>query len=157
VPLYETSETAIQIQMRTFMDAFPSGTVWNSSQTKKGYDVVLLGSATPIKIELLDIQQRIDRSLAIQGSLRDVRIGSAIDLLGTYSASGADMKDWLANAAINRDMSLKLEYISGLALNENRADDIYGKLAAGRSYPEKLLVVPPGQAAELKRRILEAR
>ena len=35
VPLYETSELAIQIQMRTFMDAFPNGTVWNTAITGK--------------------------------------------------------------------------------------------------------------------------
>src|SRR5262249_23084526 len=41
VPLYETSELAIKIQMRTFVEAFPTGTVWNSAANNKGYDVVL--------------------------------------------------------------------------------------------------------------------
>src|SRR5436190_3524568 len=42
VPLYETSELAIKIQMRTFVEVFPRGTVWNSAANNKGYDVVLL-------------------------------------------------------------------------------------------------------------------
>ena len=153
VPLYETSEEAIQIQMKTFMDAFPDGTVWNSASNGKGYDVVLLGRNQPLHVDLLEIQSRIDRTPAIGESLREVKMASAMDLLATYGASAHDMTAWYATTPLNRDFSLKLEYISGMALNANEADAIYAHMVARRTYPADAFVAPPGLEAELRRRI----
>ncbi|MES1207610.1 MAG: fused MFS/spermidine synthase [Pseudomonadota bacterium] len=156
VPLYETSEEAIQIQMKTFMDAFADGTIWNSASNGKGYDVVLLGRAEPLRMDLLEIQARIDRTPAIGQSLRDVKMGSAVDLLATYGASAHDMRSWYAKTPLNRDFSLKLEYISGLALNAKEADEIYEHMVAARTYPSGAFIAPPNLEAELRRRILGA-
>jgi hypothetical protein len=54
---------------------------------------------------------------------------------------------------LNRDFSLKLEYISGMALNAREADAIYAHMTAERTYPADILVVPPNLEAELRRRI----
>jgi spermidine synthase len=153
VPLYETSEAAIQIQMKTFSNAFPNGTVWNSAVTGRGYDVVLLGSAAPLHLNLARIQSRIDRAARIARSLREAKIGSVVDLLGTYATSARDMNGWLAGASVNRDFSLKLEYISGLALNETQADPINAHMIAGRHYPEGIFEAAPALQEDLKRRI----
>jgi spermidine synthase len=158
VPLYETSEQAIQIQMKTFMDAFPDGTVWNSAANGKGYDVVLLGRTGPLRLDLLEMQRRIDRTPQIGDSLRQVKIASAMDLLATYGASARDMASWYAKTPLNRDFSLKLEYISGLALNSTGADEIYAHMVAQRTYPEEAFMMPAnapaGMEAELRRRVL---
>jgi spermidine synthase len=154
VPLYETNEEAIQIQMKTFMDAFPDGTVWNSASNGKGYDVVLLGRTEPLHMDLMEIQSRIDRTPAIAESLREVKMASAMDLLATYGASAHDMASWYAKTPLNRDFSLKLEYISGLALNAKGADEIYARMVAARTYPTGAFVAPAGLEAELRRRIL---
>ncbi len=153
VPLYETDEEAIRIQMQTFTNAFPSATVWNSASSGKGYDVVLLGSALPLRLDLGAIQKRMDGRPQIGASLREVKIGSAVDLVATYATSGHDMRSWLADTPVNRDFSLKLEYISGLALNRKQADPIYSHMVAGRSYPETLFAAPPEMDAELRRRL----
>ncbi|HEY5091263.1 MAG TPA: fused MFS/spermidine synthase, partial [Polyangia bacterium] len=153
VPLYETSEAAIQIQMKTFVGAFPDGTVWNTMQHARGYDVVLVGSAEPLRVDAAAIQARIDRTPEIAKSLRDVRIAGAVDLLATYGASGPDMTAWLAGTPVNRDFSLKLEYISGLALNNREADAIYAHMTAGRAYPDRMISAPPEMQAELHRRL----
>jgi len=154
VPLYETSELAIRIQMRTFMDAFPNGTVWNSAVSGRGYDVVMLGSVEPLRIDVAAIERRMTAEPRIAESLRQVKIGSVVDLLGTYGASGKDMRAWLADAPINRDFSVKLEYISGLALNDREADPIYSHMVAGRAYPADLFVAPPALEADLRRRLM---
>jgi spermidine synthase len=154
VPLYETSELAIRIQMRTFMDAFPNGTVWNSAVSGRGYDVVMLGSVEPMRLDVADIDRRMTSDRTIAESLRQVKIGSVVDLLGTYGTSGADMRAWLAGAPVNRDFSVKLEYISGLALNDHEADPIYAHMVAGRAYPQSLFVAPPALEADLRRRLL---
>jgi len=135
VPLYETSELAIKIQMQTFMDAFPNGTVWNTQSSGRGYDVVLVGGEAPLRLDVASIQRRIDDNPELKQSLVDVKIMSAVDLLATYGASGRDMKAWLGDVPINRDFSLKLEYISGLALNTGEADPIYAHMVKDRTYP----------------------
>ena len=48
------------------------------------------------------------------------------------------MRAWLVGTAENRDFSLKLEYISGLALNDNRSDPIYAHMIAERTFPASL-------------------
>jgi spermidine synthase len=153
VPLYETTEEAIQMQMKTFMDAFPEGTVWNSAANGRGYDVVMLGRTAPLRMDVAEIQARMDRTPAIGAALRDVRMGSALDLLATYGAGARDMATWFAKTPLNRDFSLKLEYISGMALNAREADAIYAHMTAERTYPADILVVPPNLEAELRRRI----
>jgi spermidine synthase len=153
VPLYETTEEAIQMQMKTFMDAFPDGTVWNSAANGRGYDVVMLGRTAPLRMDLGEIQARLDRTPAIAMALRDVRMGSALDLLATYGTGARDMAAWFAKTPLNRDFSLKLEYISGMALNAREADSIYAHMTAERTYPAGILVVPPNLEPELRRRI----
>ncbi len=154
VPLYETSEEAIQIQAKTFMDAFPEGTVWNSASNGKGYDVVLLGSPEPLRVNFFDVQGRIDKTPKVGESLREVKMASAMDLLATYGASARDMKAWYAKTPLNRDFSLKLEYISGLALNAREADSIYAHMVTARTYPSDMITAPPFLETELRNRIL---
>jgi spermidine synthase len=157
VPLYDTSEQAIQIQMRTFASAFPNGTVWNSSFAGRGYDVALLGSAAPLRLDLTAIQQRISGTPQIAQSLREVNIGSALELLSTFAASVSDMDSWFSAAPINRDFSLKLEYISGLALNRQDHDTIYQRMTAARSFPAALFSGPPELLVELRQKLLPSR
>ncbi|MFZ5893733.1 MAG: fused MFS/spermidine synthase [Myxococcota bacterium] len=153
VPLYETSEEAIQIQMRTFTDAFPQGSVWNSAVTGRGYDVVLLGRTEPLVLDLAAIQARIIGSARVQRSLGEAKVGSAVDLLGTYATNASDMRAWLGGVPVNRDFSLKLEYISGLALNSSQADPIYTNMVRGRTFPEHLFRGPAHLVDPLRNRL----
>lgn len=153
VPLYETTEEAIQMQMKTFMDAFPDGTVWNSAANMRGYDVVMLGRTAPLHMDFSEMQARMDRTPAVAAALRDIRMPSALDLLATYGAGARDMQGWFAQTPLNRDFSLKLEYISGMALNAREADDIYAHMTAARTYPQGVFVVPTHLEPELRHRI----
>jgi len=152
VPLYETSELAIKIQMRTFMDAFPNGTVWNTNVTGKGYDVVLVGGEQPLTIDLDDMERRISQNPQLYQSLAEVKIHNAVELVADYGASGSDMRQWLVGVPANRDFSLKLEYISGLALNAGEADPIYAHMVAGHTFPK--VVGNPARVADLRRRLM---
>ncbi|MBN2576441.1 MAG: SAM-dependent methyltransferase [Deltaproteobacteria bacterium] len=154
VPLYETNELAIKIQLRTFMDAFPHGTLWNTVTGGKGFDVVLVGGLEPLRIDLPATERRIHATPRMFDSFKEVRITSVIDLLSAYGASGKDMAGWLAGAPVNRDFSLKLEYISGLALDAREADAIYSHMAADRTFPAETFTGPPEQVDELRRRVL---
>jgi spermidine synthase len=156
VPLYETSAKAIQIQMRTFLDAFPNGNVWNSDQSGKGYDVVMLGQVEPARIDVGAVQKRIDESPLLAKSLAEARLGSAVDLFGTYAVGPGDLAAWLSETPVNTDFSLKLEYISGLAFNLQVTDAIYAAMVRSRTYPAGLFVATPDVDRQLRERILGA-
>jgi spermidine synthase len=153
VPLYETSEKAIQIQMRTFVDAFPDGTVFNSQPEAKGYDVVLLGQVEPLHIDIAAVQKRIDDNEALRKSLADVKLTSALDIFGSYGTRGRELGAWLQDTPVNRDFSLKLEYISGLAFNFQVADEIYANMIKGRTYPEDIFSGPEELTTQLRTRL----
>jgi spermidine synthase len=153
VPLYETNEAAIKIQMRTFMDAFPHGTVWNTQAGRGGYDVVVLGQIEATHVDVGQVQERIDSNPQLKTSLSEVRIGSALDLLASYSAGATDLATWFQDTPVNRDLSLKLEYISGLAFDLQRADEIYASMTRSRTYPSELFVAAAAVEAQLKSRI----
>jgi spermidine synthase len=154
VPLYETSELAIRIQLRTFMDAFPHGTMWNTVTGGKGFDVVLVGGREPLHIDIPATERRMTATPRMFDSFKEVRITSVIDVLSAYGASGKDMERWLSGAPSNRDFSLKLEYVSGLALDQKEADAIYAHMVADRTFPAETFTGPPVQVDELRRRIL---
>jgi spermidine synthase len=153
IPLYETNETAIKIQMRTFMEAFPNGSVWNTQGGRGGYDVVVLGQGGPTHIDVAGAQQRIDRNPELMKSLSDVRLGSAIDVFASYGVGAADLTAWFADTPANRDFSLKLEYISGLASDLQRADEIYASMTRSRTYRKDMFIAPPAVEALLKSRL----
>jgi spermidine synthase len=150
VPLYETNELAIKIQMRTFMDAFPNGTVWNTQGGQGGYDVVVLGQIGPTRIDVLRVEQRIRDNPELRQSLSEVRLTSATDLFGSFSVGAADLEAWFRDAPVNRDFSLKLEYISGLASDLQKADEIYASMTRSQSYPSDLFVASPAFEAHLR-------
>jgi hypothetical protein len=62
--------------------------------------------------------------------MRTASIPSAISLFSTYAGSDADLKPWLADAAINHDYDMRLQYLAGLALNGDHADEIYRQMIA---------------------------
>ena len=62
-------------------------------------------------------------------------------LLGTYAGQASDLRPWLADAEINRDGNLRLQYLAGLALNNNQEGEIYGAILQYRHYPDNLFKV----------------
>ena len=122
VPLYETDLDTVKSEIATFFDVFPNGTIWANEGDGGGYDVVLLGQTGPTKIQVDELQQRLDRPeySRVAKSLRDVGFHSAVDLLATYAGQEPDLKPWLKGAEINRDGNLRLQYLAGLAVNANR-------------------------------------
>jgi spermidine synthase len=152
VPLYETDLPTVKSELATFFDVFPDGSVWANEANGGGYDILLLGQASPAKIDLDEMQRRLDSpeySLP-SASLRDVGLGSAIDILATYAGQAPDLKTWLKGAAINRDGNLRLQYLAGLAANDARQQAIYEELLRHRRFPAGLIVGSDPQIQRLR-------
>jgi spermidine synthase len=143
VPLYETDLSTVKSELATFFDVFPNGTVWGNDNGGGGYDTVLLGQAEATRIDVDQLQAKLDRpdEARVAQSMYDVGFNSAIALLSTYAGQGPDLRSWLADAAINRDGNLRLQYLAGMALNNSMEGDIYRQMLAYRRYPENLFVV----------------
>jgi spermidine synthase len=155
VQLYESSESAVKSEIATFLEAFPNGVVFANTVNAHGYDLVLLGQLDDRKIDVDAVQRRLDDpvSAPIVESLREIGMFSAVDLLGTYAGRRADLETWLRNAVINTDRDLKLQYLAGRALNQNRSNAILRTMTRKVRYPEDLFEGPPETLDALRARI----
>lgn len=158
VPLYESSAAAVKSEVATFYEVFPEGSVWGNDQGGYGYDTVLLGQVEPLHInvdELIKRLQQEDHKRVVE-SLQEVGLGSAMDLLATFAGSASDLKPWLADAEINRDRNLRLQYLAGLGASNYSEGAIYKEMLSHRTYPKQAFVASPDTSQELKKRIAPA-
>ena len=140
VPLYESDVATVKSEIATFFDVFPGGSVWANELNGGGYDVFLLGQASPGPINLDVLMQKMGRPgyARVVESLRNVGFTSTTDLLSTYAGQDQDLKPWLQGAEINRDGNLRLQYLAGLALNVNGENLIYNQMLQYRRFPSNL-------------------
>jgi spermidine synthase len=155
VQLYESSEAAAKSEIATFLEAFPNGAVFANTINGQGYDLVLFGQLGGGKINVDDVQRRLDdpANSAVTESLRQVGIFSAIDLFSTYAGGRNDMQAWLSDAIINTDRNLKLQYLAGLGLNLYQSDGIYQAMKRDAKYPEGLFEGSPETLRELRQKM----
>jgi spermidine synthase len=150
VPLYESDLATVQSEIATFFDVFPNGIVWgNPGDLNQGYDVVLMGSVDPVRIDLDAVQRRLDRSPRLLASMSEAGFHSAAELLGTYAAQTGDLREWLKYAQINRDRGLRLQYLAGMALNQGRAGEIYAQIVRRGGFPPNVFTGSAGQMEAL--------
>jgi spermidine synthase len=141
VPLYECNMEAAKSQIGTFMKTFPDGTLWGNTLNGAGYDLVVMAKeGGDSRIDLTRVADFLARPehVNVKYSLDEVGIRSAVDVAGLYSGRGSDLVPWLADAEINTDRNLKLQYIAGLALNLYDQDAIYRAILKYRRFPEGL-------------------
>jgi len=153
VQLYESNTEAVKSEIATFMEAFPNGVVWGNTNNGAGYDLVLLGQVENTRIDVDAIQARLQRPeyAPIVRSLNEIGMHSAVDLFSTFAGRGNDLAPWLADASINRDRNLRLQFLAGLGLNLYQSDTIYaGMLAYVRRFPDELFTGSPQTISALR-------
>jgi spermidine synthase len=155
VQLYESNEAAVKSEIGTFLEAFPNGAVFANTVNGQGYDLVLFGQLEGGKINVDAVQARLSdpANADVARSLGEVGIHSAVDLFGTYAGRRSDMKNWLADAQINTDRNLKLQYLAGLGLNLYQSDAIYKAMIREAKYPDDLFEGSPETLAALRGKI----
>ncbi len=122
IPLYESTRATIKSELATFFKVFPGGMTWANDRQGRTYDLVASAYRDPTKINLDDVNERLSRPeyARVLTSLRDVGFSSVTDLFGTYLAQHADLAPWLADAQINTDKNLRLQYLAGFEYNFHR-------------------------------------
>ena len=145
VPLYESDVRTVKSELATFFEVFPYGTVWANTIEGQGYDMVFMGQAEPLKINLDEIQARLDRPdyAPVVQSLREIGVNSATELFATYAGQKSDLGPWLEGAEINRDADLRLSYLGGWGINSTLEDVIYRQMIAYRRAPVNIFTGSP--------------
>ncbi len=155
VPLYESTPEVVKSELATFFDVFPNGTVWANLSQGQGYDVVLLGQKDDGPLDVTDAERRLQSpgEQKVRESLSEVGFESLADLLSTYTAHASDLRGWLADAEINRDRNLRLQYLAGLQNNQYQADAIYRQILSQRRDPAPHLRATPELMQEIRSRL----
>jgi spermidine synthase len=151
VQLYWTNEEAVKSELATFFETFPNGVVWGNTQNGEGYDLVLMGQAEPVSINVDEMEARLrsPEYAPVTQSLREIGFSSALDLLATYAGQPRDLRVWLKDAMITHDRNLRLQYLAGLGVNLARRQAIYSAMLAYRRAPENIFVGSDGMKASL--------
>ncbi len=151
VQLYESNLEAVKSEVATFLEVFPQGMVFANLAFGEGYDVVMLAQKDPAPIDLdaMDAKLASPEYGPLAQSLAEVGFFSAPQLMATFAAKRPEIDPWLADAQINRDRNLRLQYLAGLGVNLYEADPIYRDMARFRTYPEGLFTGSPARISEL--------
>ncbi len=151
VPLYETDEPTIKSELETFFLAFPYGTVWSNTRDGLGYDMVFMGQAEPLKINLDEIAQRLARPdyAPVAESLRGIGVSSWQELFATYAGQKSDLGLWTKGAQINRDSNLRLSYLAGWGINSVLEDVLYRQMLRYRQRPDNIFTGSPDRMQAL--------
>jgi spermidine synthase len=145
VPLYETDEPTIKSELRTFFEAFPYGSVWANLRDGEGYDMVFMGQADPLRIDLDTVQRRYDlpEHESMRRSLKDIGVDNLYDLFSSYTGSAKDLEPYVRDAAVNTDADLKLSYLAGWGINATLEDYLYRQMLKYRSMPTDVFTGSP--------------
>ena len=153
VPLYESDAATVKSEVATFFKVFPEGTVWGNDFLGAGYDVVLLGQAEPMQIDLDALQLRWERDRSVAQSLIEVSIKSPLELMSNFGGLASDLAPWMKNAEINRDRNLRLQYLAGHSSHLRKQESIYDGMMEHRRFSEKLFVGSLVRKLELRKAI----
>jgi spermidine synthase len=140
MPFYENSLAAVKSGIASFFEVFPQGTIWGNTKEGEGCDTVLLGTFEPPHFNVDDIEKRLDQPeyAPVKKSLEDIGKYSAVELFATYAGRASELKQYLADAEINRDRDLRLQYLAGLGMNLYQYGRIYADILKYQRFPDDL-------------------
>lgn len=152
VQLYESNNEAVKSEVATFMEAFPNGMIFGNTSEGAGYDMVLLGQVEPTVINLDEMQAKLSRPeyAPIAQSLAEIGMYNVVDLFSTFAGNKQQLEPWLADATINRDRNLKLQYLAGLGVHLYQSDVIYAGMLRHAAFPEATFTGSPEMLARLR-------
>jgi spermidine synthase len=153
-PLYESNLSSAKSMIATFFQVFPQGMLFSNDQHLEGYDAVLLGGVEPSRLNLDGLHQMMaeEKYYSVKESLVEVGFGAGgtgfetldrsviNELFATYAARASDLRTWTANAQLNRDKDLRLQYLAGMWFNSYQGTSILQSILANYKFPGNLFV-----------------
>ena len=155
--LYEKDVRTAKCELASFLEAFPDAIFWTSWAESDGYeqnhDIIAVGQLASVPLDLAEIDRRIRDNPQLQATLAEVNLATIPELIGQFAGYGKDLRPWLADAEINRDRSLRLEYLAGLSVFLYESHRIFEQIAIHRPYPAEILKNDAPYEAEIRKRL----
>ena len=141
LPIYESDVETVKTELATFFAVFPNATVWSNYLNGDGYDLVLLGRTDSSPVNVDELERRLSQSTysGVARSLAETEFHSAVDLLATYAGRSSDLAPFVADAQINEDLNMRLQYMAGMGLNTVTSPQVYRQILSYRRFPEGML------------------
>ncbi len=142
VQLFESSPATVKSEIGTFFEVFPEGLLFGNTFDGHAIDTVVVGQSEPPQIWLDSIEETLRHPAftAVDQSLMQAGLYGAVELFGNYAGRARELKGWLADAQINQDRDLRLQFLAGYGVNQHSGDDIYRDILSYRSFPDDLFV-----------------
>ena len=104
------------------------------------------------QFNLDEMQARIDRPAyaLVKQSLSDYDFQSAVDLMATYAGHAPSLTTWMADAEINTDRNLRLQYLAGMWLNSYKGREILSDILKSYKFPTDMFVGSPEKVQSLE-------
>jgi spermidine synthase len=106
LPLYQLGLEDLRAAAGAFVDVFPEATLWSTPA-----DAVLIGTTSPLRVDLGDWQRRLSQP-RVQSGLARVGLDDPLSLLGEYMLSPQGLRRFAEGAVRNTDDNLFLEFDS---------------------------------------------
>jgi spermidine synthase len=152
VQLYESNPEAVKSEVATFFKAFPNGVIFGNTNNGAGYDLVLVGQLGTMKIDVDAIDKRLHSPeyAVVAQSLHEIGFDSATQLFATFAGDEPMLRPWLADAQINHDRNLRLQFLAGLGVNVYDQAGIYSQMLQYRKYPDGLFTGTPEELMQIR-------
>lgn len=114
-PASDLSNDEFRALVRTFSTAFPYTTLWQTT-----YDVILIGSNRPIRVDLGALARRLAEP-RVARQLARVGLESPLPFLAEFALDDAGVRRYAEGAPLNTDDNLYLEFWSPLSIASHGA------------------------------------
>jgi spermidine synthase len=112
-PLPAQNDEDSRALVRSFLDAFPYASLW----TTELHEMLLIGAAEPIDLDVRRIAARFDQP-EVAAALREVGIASPAALLATWVTDRAGLERYAAGALAVTDNRPRIEYAAWVRVGE---------------------------------------
>ena len=106
LPLYGLSVENFKSIVATFSDAFPYSMLWQNVT-----DAVLIGSDSPIRIDLANLTRRL-KEPSVAAQLEPIGLADPYSLLAEVALQQTSIREYARGAIINTDDNLRVEFSS---------------------------------------------
>ena len=113
---------------------------------------MLVGRAGPLKVDLDAIEARLAQPeyAPVRKSLMEIGFNSGVELFTTFAGQASDLKSYLADAQVNRDRNLRLQYLAGLGVNKYEQASIYADVLSHGRWVDGMFSGAPDKLAALR-------
>ena len=144
LPAYGLSREDFRSVVASFAKAFPYTTLCQAS-----YDVILIGSRMPLQVDLAQLTRRLEQE-GVKRQLSLIGLETPLAFLSEFALDSVAVRAYAADAVINTDDNLYLEYSSPLHVG---SDDMLTNIRSVdriRQTPEALITNWSGHFASLE-------